>query len=336
MITRINASVVMALSAALLAPASAFSPNSMKVRPSLATRLNVHAAADSEDDAMYLMMKAQECANSDTCSIDSAREYLREVIHVQSGCAAGTLAGYDLCEDQLFAAEVVASLREKIKEGSEVKARNFWQARQQEFEDLTVASLSSDGSGFSATGALNAPIKPVYLGLAAVCVTMFVNVFSHNTGGDVVPFTLEEWKWAFQGGYLGDMVSHSLKHGGLLVGENTVEGVMTPFTPQEWWWAAKDGYLGDMVGHYARHGGLLVSENGGDVATPFTPQEWMWAIQGGYVGDMVSHFARNGGLLVSDNSLDAVTPFTAQEWWWAARGGYLDDMVNHYMRNGGL
>lgn len=282
------------------------------------------------------MMKAQECANSDSCSIDSARDYLREVIHVQSGCAAGTLAGKALCEDQLFAAEVVASLREKIKTGSERKARNFWQAREKEFEGLAAASMSSDGSGFSATGALAAPIKPVYLGLAAVWMTMVVTVFSPSTGADVVPFTLEEWKWAFEGGYLGDMLSYSFRHGGLLVGENTVEGIMTtPFTPQEWWWAVKDGYIGDMVSHYARHGGLL-TENGADVATPFTPQEWMWAIQGGYVGDMMSHFARNGGLLVSDGSVDVASPFTAQEWWWAVRGGYLDDMINHYMRNGGI
>uniref|UniRef100_A0A7S4V623 Uncharacterized protein n=1 Tax=Ditylum brightwellii TaxID=49249 RepID=A0A7S4V623_9STRA len=121
MITRINASIVMALSIATLS--SAFTPPSLKAPPTFTTKLNLHAAADSEDDAMYLMMKAQECANSDSCSIDSARDYLREVIHVQSGCAAGTLAGKALCEDQLFAAEVVASLREKIKTGSERKAR---------------------------------------------------------------------------------------------------------------------------------------------------------------------------------------------------------------------
>jgi len=324
-------------SAMLLAPASAFSPTSMKIRPTLATELKaVHASADSEDDAMYLMLKARECANSEECSIDSARDYLREVIHVQSGCAAGTLAGQDLCEDPIFAAETVAALREKIKSTSELKSGNFWQARQQEFEDLAMASMSSDGTGMSPVAALvNAPIKPVYLGLAALWVAMFITMYGQNTGTDVVPFTLEEWKWALEGGYLGDMMSQSFKHGGLLIGQNTQE-LMTPFTPQEWWWAFKDGYLGDMVGHYARHGGLMVSENGGEVTSPFTPQEWLWAIQGGYAGDMISQFAKNGGLLVSDNSVDAATPFNAQELWWALRGGYLDNMISHYMRNGGL
>jgi hypothetical protein len=29
------------------------------------------------------------------------------------------------------------------------------------------------------------------------------------------PFTLQEWMWAYQGGYLDDMISHYLRNGGL-------------------------------------------------------------------------------------------------------------------------
>jgi hypothetical protein len=73
----------------------------------------------SEEDAMhtYLLHKAEECALSDSCSIDDARVYLSEVVNVQNGCAAGTLVGDDICQDQDHVAEIVANLRIKIERG---------------------------------------------------------------------------------------------------------------------------------------------------------------------------------------------------------------------------
>ena len=73
----------------------------------------------TEEDAMhtYLLHRAEQCALSDSCSIDDARVYLSEVINVQSGCAAGTLVGDDICHDQGHVAEIVASLRVKIERG---------------------------------------------------------------------------------------------------------------------------------------------------------------------------------------------------------------------------
>lgn len=73
--------------------------------------------ADNEDDAAYLLHKAEECALSDSCSIDDAKVFLREVIHLESGCAAGTLVGAEICEDQDHVAAIVASLRAKVERG---------------------------------------------------------------------------------------------------------------------------------------------------------------------------------------------------------------------------
>lgn len=47
--------------------------------------------------------------------IEESRYWLREIIHVQSGCVTGTLAGQDVCENQDQAAEIVARLRKKIE-----------------------------------------------------------------------------------------------------------------------------------------------------------------------------------------------------------------------------
>ena len=72
-----------------------------------------------ENDAQMLMNHARECAYSDSCSVEEAQQHLREVVHVQSGCVAGTVNGHDVCEDQITAAEIVALLRRKVELAAE-------------------------------------------------------------------------------------------------------------------------------------------------------------------------------------------------------------------------
>jgi hypothetical protein len=47
--------------------------------------------------------------------IEESKFWLRQIIQIESGCASGTLAGKDLCENQDQAADIVARLREKIE-----------------------------------------------------------------------------------------------------------------------------------------------------------------------------------------------------------------------------
>ena len=68
----------------------------------------------SQEEAKSLMERANECAHSDSCSVEDALMYLQDVIHVQSDCVTGTLVGKDLCENQDVVADVVAHLREKV------------------------------------------------------------------------------------------------------------------------------------------------------------------------------------------------------------------------------
>mmetsp|Transcript_57831 Transcript_57831/g.172652 ORF Transcript_57831/g.172652 Transcript_57831/m.172652 type:complete len:130 (+) Transcript_57831:221-610(+) len=124
MITRIHASLILALSASAPQSGRAFSRTSVASRPSFAlsssSATSLHASAhaiESEDDALWLLRKADECAHSDSCSIDDAKDYLREVVHIQSGCVAGTLTGKEACEDVTTAAGIVAGLRAKIQSG---------------------------------------------------------------------------------------------------------------------------------------------------------------------------------------------------------------------------
>jgi hypothetical protein len=44
--------------------------------------------------------------------------FLREIFHAQSGCAAGTVSGSEICDDVIEVSEIVANLREKIGTGA--------------------------------------------------------------------------------------------------------------------------------------------------------------------------------------------------------------------------
>jgi hypothetical protein len=111
-------------SAALLCLASCvsgFSPLAAivpRTRSATSTSARFAFAIKSEDEASYLMQKARECAFSDSCSIDEAEGMLQNVLHIQEGCVAGTLAGQDVCGNADTASEIVANLREKIQQNS--------------------------------------------------------------------------------------------------------------------------------------------------------------------------------------------------------------------------
>jgi hypothetical protein len=111
MISRISASIVMSF--ALAGNSNAFSPNSIKPLAKVSTKLHSHAI-DSDSDAMYMMMKAEACAHSDTCSIEDAERYLQEILHLQSDCVAGKLASHQICQDVQYPAEIISTLRSKI------------------------------------------------------------------------------------------------------------------------------------------------------------------------------------------------------------------------------
>jgi hypothetical protein len=72
---------------------------------------------ETEDDARFILSRAKLCAYDQECPLEDAEILLREMLHVQSGCAMGTLVGHDLCEEQDVAADVVAHLRDRLRKG---------------------------------------------------------------------------------------------------------------------------------------------------------------------------------------------------------------------------
>jgi len=306
----INSLLAFVFVASALLESEAFTPNPRIHAPlhrtQSSTALNAFAfRQDTEDGAMQLMLNARECAFSDSCSIDDASYYLREVMRVESGCVAGTLAGQELC-DVSFSTEIVANLRAKLDAAS----------------SLTKPAL------------LNPTAQLVSISTLALFMAVMVST-SHVVGEAAAPFTLQEWWWAAKDGYLPDMVHHLFKNGGLAAAEFDGDAALS-FTLQEWWWSLKGGYIQDMVHHYAVNGGLAAVNVDGETATaPFTLQEWGWAAKGGYFPQMIHHYAVNGGLAAVDGD-SAAAPFTLQEWVWATREGYLPQMIHHNVVNGGV
>jgi len=181
---------------------------------------------NSDDEAVFVMAKASECANSDTCSIEEAESYLQEVLHLQSGCALGNIRSHDICEDITIPVEIIAGLRHKIETAAKTPANA-----------LTIKSMMS----------------PVFVSMFAVY--MASSIVTMNSQPGVDPFTSQEFWWATKDGYISDLVSQFVKNGGLSSIDVTNSAVM-PFTAEEWMWSIRDGYFGTMMTDYLRNGGI--------------------------------------------------------------------------------
>ena len=101
-------------------PPSSSSSSTMMHHQRTSSPLSATSTTLTEDMYPNLLSSASLCANDESCSIESANLYLKEIVHIQSGCAAGTLSGSNVCDDVLNVSAVVAELRDKIgKAGSD-------------------------------------------------------------------------------------------------------------------------------------------------------------------------------------------------------------------------
>lgn len=152
------------------------------------TNLQVSMPLLTDEEINESMRNARECALSDSCSIDDAKQYLNEVLYVQGACTAGTLTDKDLCDgNQDVIAETVALLREK--------------------SNATKSSVAISQM-------INNPMMTGSLSFTLLCA--FVIVLSTiSINPETTPFTYQEWYYAVKGGYVDDMISHYFRNGGL-------------------------------------------------------------------------------------------------------------------------
>lgn len=257
---------------------------------------------DQDLDETFLMQRAQACADSDSCSLDDARTCLDDVLHIQSGCVTGAVAG-NICDNVDGVIEVVAKLRQKIS----AKA--------------TEAIVMTTGTNLVAVSLTLVVLAALASGISAVHL-------------DSSPFTLQEVWWSIRDGYFFQLVSHYIRHGGLATMDYDTE--TTSFSLQEWWWAVKGGYISTMADHYFRNGGLATAPGSLPESASLTLQEWTKALKDGYIDQMILHNFKHAGLAsIETRGLEAIAA-TPRELYWAARDGYAREFVDHLFRNGGI
>jgi len=257
--------------------------------------LNVGAVYNdaSEDfavaDGIYLMNRAQVCANSDSCSLEEAQTFLDDILHQQKECiGAGVLSTKAaICDNIDVTAELVANLRHKI----EIQRRPRAVAK-------TTVHLFNIMLGVYVTSLIlhgvaavpNVPVDSPFLN------TDFSSMEEASTLG-VTPFLPQEWIWAIRDGYLPTLVTEWFRNGGLVVDTSAFDTKVVAFTPQEWVFSIQNGSFGNILEENMKYGGLVVDSSFDNTETiPMTLQDVLWSIQGGYVGTAAEHFFRNGGV----------------------------------------
>ena len=170
-----------------------FSPSSMLLKhqqqrsSSIITRpfSNAVMIHDENDESSYryILSKARECAFSKDSSSSDARGFLKNILELESGCVSGNLAGHDICDNVDELAELVAHLRQKVEKNT---------------------NLTSNDRDAASTMAVFVAISAVFAVLGEVL-----------RPDNATPFTMQEWMWAAQGGYLDTMVHHFIRNGGL-------------------------------------------------------------------------------------------------------------------------
>jgi hypothetical protein len=259
---------------------------------SSSSTLNVGVVwTDDVDNDMYLMNRAEACANSDSCGLDEATAFLDDILHQQKECiGAGVLSTKaTICDNVDVTAEIVANLREKI----EIQRRQVApvKAAVHVFNVmLGVYVISTIMHGVAAVP--NVPVdSPLYTDFLS---SSLMEEASSTRG--VTPFLPQEFFWAARDGYLPSLMTEFFKNGGLVVDTSAFDTKVVAFTPQEWVWSIQNGSFGNILQENMKYGGLVVDSSYESDVTPMTLQDVVWSIQGGYAGTAAQHFFRNGGV----------------------------------------
>jgi hypothetical protein len=161
---------------------------------SSSSALRVSFAANAvEDETLYrqLLNNARACAFSDTSSPAEARRYLHDILHMESGCVAGTLVAHDVCDNVDETADIVVHLREKA-------------AQQDAIDEKRTSMVQFIFPLLAAVG---------FMTVVAMIVASTTTTI--DSGNDAVPLELQEWSLAARDGHLGTMIEHYFRNGGL-------------------------------------------------------------------------------------------------------------------------
>ena len=114
----------------LLSAAESFSPVAMQTRRmTQALRSTLVHDHEEETNYRYLFAKAKEIAYSDASTRAEALSYMNKILEFESDCVSGALVGQPMCQNVEEVADIVAHLREKIENSSQIAVRYVWALR---------------------------------------------------------------------------------------------------------------------------------------------------------------------------------------------------------------
>lgn len=302
------------LSSLLLVSTSAFSASKASQQlirtPSSSSSSALNAGAVWMDDSsdsnnydttpIFLMNRAEACANSESCSLEEAQTFLDDILHIQAECvgagsALSANARNAVCENVDVVAEVVANLRQKIV------------VEQKRLAPLkATVHLFNIAMGFFVVSTIlhgvavvpNVPVDaPMFSSFSNIMMPIDGDSSMIMNSRGVASILPQEWFWAIRDGYFPSLLSESIHNGGLVVDVSSFDEKVVAFTPQEWVWSVQNGSFPNMLQENMRYGGLVVDADfDTEGVTPMTFQDVVWSIQGGYFGDAANHYFRNGGV----------------------------------------
>ena len=316
--------------------------NKMSISPT-STAIHVSASSTSSFNNMnnhdnannypqLLLDNASACALSDSCSIEYAEMYLREIFRVQVGCAVldmedrlpatttsssstatatnaaiaattTTTTGRIMIEeecniDNLHAiGEIVAKLKDKIRHHGEavmeVDGKNAITAFwNQRQVELETLAASTSVDAAASSSTSSIFAAPIKPAYLAIAALYTIAIIHAFHPPSTVETTATT---------------------------ATAAAVVVPFTFQEIWYAIRDGYIDTLIGHWFHNGGLLIGGGGGT------------NVDGAAGGDDYATLLVSS---MSSTSTTATTPsasssfvLSPQEVFWSIRDGYVDDTL---------
>ena len=146
------------------------------------------------DDIKWLAHEADICAHSESCSLEDAEVYFSKLSSISDSGAISLEA-----DDAQFLSTVLTDLTLKMNPFT------------QESTDVIIDHVAMQKERLLNGNAMLIGSPLLLLGLASI----YASVMISNSGGEVVPFELQEWRMAVEGGYLNTMIEHFLRNGGL-------------------------------------------------------------------------------------------------------------------------
>ena len=314
--------------------------NKMSISPT-STAIHVSASSTSSFNNMnnhdnannypqLLLDNASACALSDSCSIEYAEMYLREIFRVQVGCAVldmedrlpatttsssstatatnaaiaattTTTTGRIMIEeecniDNLHAiGEIVAKLKDKIRHHGE-------------------AVMEVDGKN-----AITAFWNQRQVELETLAASTSVDAAASSSTSSIFAAPIKPAYLAIAALYTIAIIHTFHPPSTVETTATTTAAVVVPFTFQEIWYAIRDGYIDTLIGHWFHNGGLLIGGGGGT------------NVDGAAGGDDYATLLVSS---MSSTSTTATTPsasssfvLSPQEVFWSIRDGYVDDTL---------